>query len=154
MKPIFGIILKTMSIYILCSLFSFSLVSLLDFLEESARILGLITAPLTFALLAFLTQRYTTNKFLICLNLTIVLLLLKSELLILYFEACDISNKHNFLTGTISFSCVAASIYLIFRVFKSKLSKIDIGLVVTSILFFEFASRVDYLSLLSLLYSL
>lgn len=143
-----------MSIYVICSLFSFSLVGLLNFLGEKVAILGLITAPIIFTILAFLVQKFSLNKFLTLSILTIVFLLMKSELIILYFEACDISNNHNFLTGTISLLCIATTIFMVYKILKSKLSKIDLGLIVLSILIFEVASRIEYLSLLSFLYSL
>lgn len=142
-------------IYILCSLFSFLLNNGLNLISEYSAGMWLVIPPAILFILIISIYLLKMNRFIILTLLTIVLLSFKSELIILYFDLCDISNQHSIYTGVFSSVCLAISTFLLVKMFRNdKITIENLVMVFLAVIVFEVLFRIEFLSVINLLNSL
>lgn len=146
---------EIIGIYILCSLFSFLLNNGLNLISEYSAGMWLVIPPAILFILTISIYLLKMNRFIILTLLTIVLLSFKSELIILYFDLCDISNQHSIYTGVFSSVCLAISTFLLVKMFRNdKITIENLVMVFLAVIVFEVLFRIEFLSVINLLNSL
>ena len=147
--------IEIIDIYILCSLFSFLLNNGLNLISEYSAGMWLVIPPAILFILTISIYLLKMNRFIILTLLTIVLLSFKSELIILYFDLCDISNQHSIYTGVFSSVCLAISTFLLVKMFRNdKITIENLVMVFLAVIVFEVLFRIEFLSVINLLNSL
>mgnify|MGYP003110081234 CR=1 FL=1 len=146
---------EVIGIYIICSVFSFLFNNGLYFISQSVSILWLVIPPVTFLIFTIWIYVLKPHRFVTLTILTIIFLSVKSELIILYFDLCDITNQHSIYTGLFSSACLATTAYLIIKMFRNKeLTWENFAIVFLAMITFEVLFRIEFLSVVHLLNSL
>lgn len=146
---------EIIGIYIVCSIFSFLFNNGLYFISKSISLLWLVIPPVILLIFTIWIYVKKPHRFVTLTILTIILLFFKSELIILYFDLCDITNQHSIYTGLFSSACLATTAFLIIKMFRSKkLILENLVIAFLAMIVFEVLFRIDFLSVTLLLNSL
>jgi hypothetical protein len=142
-------------IYVICSVFSFLFNNGLYLTSKGFPFLSLVIPPVSLLLLTIWVYIQDLHRFVTLAVLTIVFLSFKSELIILYFDLCDISNQHSVYTGVFSSVCLAIPTFLLVKMFRNdKITIENLVMVFLAVIVFEVLFRIEFLSLINLLNSL
>ncbi|WP_420387018.1 hypothetical protein [Roseivirga sp.] len=141
--------------YLACSVFSVLFNMGLSTLSEQVPFLWLTVPPLVMLLLALLVCFELVRGFASVVVLAIVILQVKSESLLLYFDVCHVNDQHSIYSGLLASVCLAVVIFLFVRAVRHKtIQKSGMWMSILIALVFEVFSRISFLSISGWLYSL
>lgn len=146
---------EIIGIYIVCSVFSFLFNNGLYLISKGFSDLWLIIPPITLLLFTVCIYSKKPHRFITLAILTIIFLSFKSELIVLYFDLCDITNQHSIYTGLLSSFCLATTTFLVVKMLKNrKITLENLVIAFIAMIAFEVLFRIEFLSIINLLNSL
>lgn len=147
------VILEIITIYIACSLFAFLLGIVVNSVRGFDSKLWHLIPPLLVVGFLMLTYIFDLGRFLRIFIYTNIGLGLKSILLTLFYDLCNLEWSHTLLTRSLTVFFLIVSLWVALKLYRKKAFKTnELVLAFISVIIFEVAARIEYLSIISFLH--
>jgi len=148
LKKIITLLLTVVAIYVATSIFAFLLSIVVNTVRDYDPKLWLLIMPLLVVGFLMMIYLFDLGRFLRIFIYTNIGLGLKSILLTLYYDLCNIEWNHTATTRNLTVFILVLTALLVVLIYKKKGLKInEIALAMVSVVVFEVAARDEYLSI-------